>query len=803
MLQIKKKSLRFGFAIAIFCIVLLSVFQLAGGATVAEAEASSKANVYKVKKDGTGDFTSIQAAANIVRPGDTIEIFGGTYREEVVLPRGGTDEQNRVTIKAAEGEKVIITGSEVVSASEWKKTTDEGVYVITKEKDYFGSFNPFNEWWMSKGSKYSNYFSCGSVYMKDIIFQQVWSMEELKKTDYSWYAEVESSTGRTTIYANFAKADPTDAVNVTEINKRKQCITAAWNQGYITIDGITAMHGCGPKTIDFWQTKAKPMAGAISTNGGFYWIIQNCEVTESRGVAIDYGNGSRMQEDLNGGEPEIYGHHIIRYCKVYNNGTNGMMAYRGAYTEIYGCTLSNNNTLNTGLLSEAYIKDVSGGWGIYIHDNYFYSDQTWAVYPIWLDSECDGTRVSNNVFYCKGDGQGFTYIDYEVNAGYSLCDNNVFVGVGWHIMSASNTYFVNNLFLNTPEDSAKRSWPGLGKWGFIGSEGWDGYQRAMRIVKPGTLDIISTVGNSTSRFETYNRYNKMLNNIFFENGPSGTTNESEVSEKDYNGSYTEVVLSKEAGVNPDYSGGSWSHPEVGKLPIAWKEAYQKTVGSGTLMYGNECDYNVYYGGAKKIDHQYAQARGYLADANSVESSGGSYTVDATEDSFKLTLTVDDSCTSINAPAITGEYLGNTGIYEFLGQEFYAPDVDADILGNSRSGEDTIVGPFADLKTGKNSYTLWPRTISDNSQGSIDIEISISNTKESPSVTVVDNKITVSPARGINETSASATENKADSTEDLPKTGDHSTGFLSALGVIVSLILLSVLYHNKRNINTGK
>jgi hypothetical protein len=692
-------------------IIVFGICMLSSNVAFAKTKLNSnnETTVYRVKKSGDGNFTTIQEAVNVAKPGDTIVVFGGTYREEVILPRGGIDDNHRITVKAANGEKVIVTGSDIVDASEWSRFNDKGVYVLVKDAKYFGKFNPFNELWKSKGSSYSNFFSCGSVYINDTVMSQVWSLEDLNTKDYSWYAMVDKKSGDTTIYANFADEDPTNTANNVEINKRKQCITAAWNQGYITVEGLTIMHGCGPKTIDFWQTVAKPMSGAIATNGGYNWIIENCEVTECRGVAIDYGNGSRMLEIENGGEPELYGHHIIRNCNVHDNSTNGMMAYRGAYTEIYGCTLSNNNTLNTGLLSEAYIKDVSGGWGINIHNNYFYSSQTWSVYPIWLDSECDGSRVSSNVFYCNGDGQGFTYIDYEVNSGYQLCDNNIFVGVGWHVMSASNTYFVNNLFLNTPDASEKRLWPGLGKWGFVGSEGWDGYQRAMRIVEPGTLNVISTTNNITSRFETYCRNNKMLNNIFFDNGPSGTVKESEVAEKDYNGVYAEVVLSDKDNVNPDYSGGSWSHPEVGKLPIAWNEVYSGTVGTGTIMWGNECDYNVYYGGAKKIDNQYAAARGYVADANSIETDFGKYQVVATADSFKLILTVDDKCNSINAPAITSKYLGNTGIYDYLGLDFYAPDVNTDFFGSVRNEENTVIGPFADLKEGTTTYTLWPAT----------------------------------------------------------------------------------------------
>ncbi|VBB04926.1 pectin lyase fold/virulence factor [Lucifera butyrica] len=698
-------KVRQGITVLVFVFSLLLFFT--GNAEVCGVQTISGRTI-TVKQDGTGGYTSIQAAVYAAHPGDTVVVYGGTYRETVVFPHGGKDAKSRITLKAAHDEKPIITGSNIVQPKEWRPDSGN-VYTLVKDNTYFGDFNPFAEKWMAKGSQYSDFFTCGCVYINGNVLSQVFKKADVYTTSNSWYADV--SGGKTTIWANFNGLDPTNIANSTEINVRKQCITAAWNQGYITIDGMTVIHGCGPKTIDFWMSTAKPMAGAISTNGGYYWIIQNCEAYQNRGVAIDFGNGSHMQELMNGGEPKLYGHHIIRYCNVHDNGTNGMMAYRGAYTEIYGCTLADNNTLNTGLLSEAYIKDVSGGFGIYIHNNYFYSDQDWAVFPIWLDSECDGCRVSKNLFYCKGNGHGFTYLASECNSGWQLYDNNILVGVGWDIMESSHNYFVHNLWLNTPKDSSKRMWPYFyaTEYGFNGTEGYDGYARAMRIMKPGTLKPITTIQNSTSRFETFSRFNKMLNNIFFDYGPYGTRSANEVRADKYNGVYAEVYLSTAPGVDPDYSGGSWKDENHKNYPIAWVEAYPGTVGKGTIYWGNECDYNVYYGGANKIDYQYATARGYEADKNSkvVAGSGNSYKVTATRNSFKLTLNVDDSASTLNAPAITGTYLGNTTAYKQLGYDFYAPGVDTDFFGHKRNSKNTVAGPFANLKARINTFELWP------------------------------------------------------------------------------------------------
>jgi len=56
----------------------------------------------------TSPYLTINKAASIAMPGDTVTIHAGTYREWVKPVRGGTGESKRITYRAAPGEKVII-----------------------------------------------------------------------------------------------------------------------------------------------------------------------------------------------------------------------------------------------------------------------------------------------------------------------------------------------------------------------------------------------------------------------------------------------------------------------------------------------------------------------------------------------------------------------------------------------------------------------------------------------------------------------------------------------------------------------
>jgi hypothetical protein len=58
-------------------------------------------------------LATIQAGVDKLRPGDTLLILAGVYRETIIFPRSGTAEKP-ITVKAPNGEKVVISGGEPV-----------------------------------------------------------------------------------------------------------------------------------------------------------------------------------------------------------------------------------------------------------------------------------------------------------------------------------------------------------------------------------------------------------------------------------------------------------------------------------------------------------------------------------------------------------------------------------------------------------------------------------------------------------------------------------------------------------------
>ncbi|MEE9365707.1 MAG: DUF1565 domain-containing protein, partial [Dehalococcoidales bacterium] len=61
-------------------------------------------------------YLTINKAASVAQPGDTVTVHAGTYREWVKPIRGGTDDSKRITYRAAPGEEVFIKGSERITS---------------------------------------------------------------------------------------------------------------------------------------------------------------------------------------------------------------------------------------------------------------------------------------------------------------------------------------------------------------------------------------------------------------------------------------------------------------------------------------------------------------------------------------------------------------------------------------------------------------------------------------------------------------------------------------------------------------
>lgn len=121
-------------------------------------------------------FKTIQNAADLAQPGDTITVHAGTYRERVNPPRGGTSDTQRITYQAAPGEQVVVKGSEIIKG--WEKVQDE-TWKVMIPNDFFGDFNPYSDlirgdWFRDKGREHHT----GAVYLNGHWLREATTKDE-------------------------------------------------------------------------------------------------------------------------------------------------------------------------------------------------------------------------------------------------------------------------------------------------------------------------------------------------------------------------------------------------------------------------------------------------------------------------------------------------------------------------------------------------------------------------------------------------------------------------------------------------
>ncbi len=91
---------------------------------------------------GESPFGTIQHAADVTQPGDIITIHAGVYRERISPPRGGESDRKRIVYQAAPGERVEITGSEIVT--NWIRVQDD-TWKSTLPNSIYGAFNSYRD----------------------------------------------------------------------------------------------------------------------------------------------------------------------------------------------------------------------------------------------------------------------------------------------------------------------------------------------------------------------------------------------------------------------------------------------------------------------------------------------------------------------------------------------------------------------------------------------------------------------------------------------------------------------------------
>ena len=431
-------------------------------------------------RDGNGSkempFRRINEAAKVAKPVDTVLVAPGVYRE-YVDPIFAGEPDARITYKSTEPLKAVITGAERITS--WKHYQDN-VWVCRVPNSTFGAYNPYTtfvygDWYFAKADKHT-----GCVYLNDRALYETSSLEDCIKGEvyecswvpeesvYKWYTEQDQETDETIIYANFKGADP-NKENV-EINVRRECfMPSKTGVGYITVSGFTVT-----KAATTWAPPAAYQDGMIGPHWSKGWIIEDCEISNSKCAGISLGkyldpendhyfttkyvkSPTQMERDAvcrgqyHGWLKEKVGSHIIRRNNIHHCEQGGIIGRMGGVFSIIEDNHIHhiNNMMELGGAEIAGIK-MHAAIDVTMRRNHIHH----CTMGIWCDWEAQGTRLSQNLLHdnqrppfasvLKG-GMMSQDIFVEVGHGPTLIDNNIMLSDASLRFATEGVALVHNL----------------------------------------------------------------------------------------------------------------------------------------------------------------------------------------------------------------------------------------------------------------------------------------------------------------------------------------------------------------------
>jgi len=424
-------------------------FALAVTAQAAEFHVAKSGNDTNIGSP-TKPLLTIQRAADLAQPGDTITVHAGVYRERVSPPRGGTSDAQRIIYRAAAGEAVAIKGSEVVTG--WKQVAND-TWTVTIPNSFFGDFNPYSDvleghWFRPRDGVHHT----GSVYLNGVWRGEAASLEDVLKPaaeDPLWFGEVSNET--TTLWAQFAGVNPND--ELVEINAR-QTVFFPKQTGinYITVRGFELRHAATP-----WSAPTQNQMGVVGPYWSKGWIIEDNEISHSITVGVQLGIADRgeypgnvvgyrdtLKDASESGDwsRDKVGSHIVRRNRISHCEAAGINGSMGAAFSL----------IEDNFISDIHVRRTFGGLeqgGIKLHgsiDTVIRGNTVCRTggecRAIWVDWLAQGAVIEGNIGFDNSN----TDLYVEVSHGPTLVANNIFLSNRSVVSTSRGTAFVNNYF---------------------------------------------------------------------------------------------------------------------------------------------------------------------------------------------------------------------------------------------------------------------------------------------------------------------------------------------------------------------
>ena len=426
-------------------------------------------------------FRQIQQAAEKAMPGDEVLVAPGVYRENVNPIHAGTKEQP-IVYRSERSKEAVITGAEIVDT--WENYEGD-VWKAVLPNSFFDGSNPYTTMVAGDWLEYGTFSHTGEVFLNGKALYEKKTLEEVlmpafsdaswdrEFTKHTWFTCQNEEADETVIYANFQGKDPNK--ECVEISARARCFyPTAEHVNHIVLQGFTVT-----KAATQWAPPTALQEGMIGPHWSKGWIIEDCDISLSKCCGISLGkyyqegndnkwlhfkykDGTQTQRDcaliaqLDGWSKETIGSHIVRNCEIHDCGQAGIVGNLGCVFSV----IENNHIhhINTRrVLTGAEVGGIKfhGAIDVIVRNNHFHD----CVMGLWLDWQCQGTRVSANWFHdncmardylLKTENKGGLGLGQalfiESAHGPTLVDNNAFLSERSVRLASQGVAFVHNLF---------------------------------------------------------------------------------------------------------------------------------------------------------------------------------------------------------------------------------------------------------------------------------------------------------------------------------------------------------------------